>query len=160
MRRWMVFLAIGIAISASALSIPFIMEGIVYDTPADVNSAADGTYISFVGTIKNVGYERSLGGIGHFLEIEGFNGQVACKDDNFHIGEKVIVKGYIDVYYRVVKGVWPKGVFGQDYTPRAEVSRVWWPPISEDILIMGIVIATIGIADMVYSHRKKATTLG
>ena len=161
MKRWILILVIGAVIFSLGLSTPWIMEELVYDTPSDVNSLPYGAYVSIVGSITNKGYEQhqGFGGIGNYIEINGFKGRVVCKENDFQIGEKVIVTGYL--LDGLIQGYDPYGtikVFDGNFP--AEVSRAWWPSISFILLLPGIVIIITGVADFAYSHRKRMTTSG
>jgi hypothetical protein len=157
MRMWRMVLIVGSVIFVSSLGLPLIMEGIVYGTPSEVSSAPDGASGSFVGTIKNVGHDSSPFGLGHYLEIDGFNGYVHCEKADFHVGEKVIISGVLHRYpgVNVIVGELPPGVVIMDGSLPAEIARPWWPMVSEMMMIAGIAIIPTGLAGISFSRWKR-----
>lgn len=157
MRRWRMVLAIGAIVFASSLGLPLTMEGIIYDTPSDVSYAPSGSLVTFVGAVKKVGLEKYSFGDFQYLEVEGLNGRIICRNNDFRVGEKVLVKGKIvrqsDGQCEVV-GYIP-GVVVFDSPLRAEVSRPWWPMVSEMMMIAGIAIIPTGLAGMSFSRWKR-----
>jgi hypothetical protein len=145
-------LIVGSVIFASSLGLPLIMEGIIYGTPSEVSSAPDGATGSFVGTIKKVGRG--------YLEIEGFDGIVECNSAGCRIGEKVIITGVLLRWggLNVVVGEIPPGVVIMDGSLPAEITRPWWPLVSEMMMIAGIAIIPTGMAGMSFSRWERGLT--
>jgi len=155
MRRWRMVLIVGSVIFASSLGLPLIMEGIIYGTPSEVSSAPDGASGSFVGTIKKVGHGYPYSGLGYYLEIDGFNGYVKCEKADYQVGEKIIICG--DLYRspgaNVIAGERSWTMDGG--FPPAEISRPWWPLVSEILMIAAIAIIPAGLAGMSFSRWKR-----
>jgi len=158
MRRWRMVLIVGSVIFASSLALPLVMEQIIYGTPSEVSSAPDGASGSFVGTIKKVGHGYPYSGLGYYLEIDGSNGYVTCEKADYQVGEKIIISGdlYRSPEANVIAGERSWTMDGG--FPPAEISRPWWPLVSEILMIAAIAIIPTGLAGMSFSRWKREPT--
>lgn|GEM_PF-2530873 len=142
---------------------PPILETVMYDSASEAQSNVPsssiwgvnaGTKVSFIGTVKSTGGEM----FGYCaMEMDGLDGLVICRNDNYKAGEKLIVTGYVYGYSgsNIVIGSSSWSMLAGS-VQTAQVERPWWPMFFNIGLVLGIVLIAAGAAGIALAARKKA----